>query len=52
MTCPACNAPIHVEQRFVMESTDGPIEHVKGLCARGHPVCCAVALLADEPKAS
>jgi hypothetical protein len=35
-TCPECGAPAAVTDRFVLESTDGPIEHVKVRCAAMH----------------
>ncbi len=35
-TCPQCGAPAEVPERFVLESTDGPIEHARTSCARGH----------------
>src|SRR4051812_42847192 len=30
--CPACAAPVEVVDRYVLESTDGPIEHATILC--------------------
>jgi hypothetical protein len=33
---PVCPAPARVVDRFVLESTDGPIEHVKTYCHNGH----------------
>jgi len=33
---PSCGAPAEVTDRFTLASTDGPIEHVKTLCARQH----------------
>ena len=33
---PVCPAPARVVDRFVLESTDGPIEHVKTHCNNGH----------------
>ena len=35
-TCPECGAPAEVTDRFVLESTDGPIEHVRVRCAGMH----------------
>jgi hypothetical protein len=35
-TCPECGAPAEVTDRFVLESTDGPIEHLKLRCAGLH----------------
>lgn len=35
-SCPECGAPALVEWRFVLESTDGPIEHCRVRCVRRH----------------
>jgi len=35
-TCPDCGAAAEVLWRDVLESTDGPIEHAKIRCVRGH----------------
>ena len=35
-TCPECGAPAHIEQRHVLESTDGPIEHARIRCVQRH----------------
>ncbi len=34
--CPACAAPAEVVDRYVLESTDGPIEHATVVCADRH----------------
>lgn len=34
--CPDCGAPAEITRRDVLESTDGPIEHVGVRCARQH----------------
>jgi hypothetical protein len=34
--CPACAAPAEVVERFVLDSTDGPIEHATVRCADRH----------------
>jgi hypothetical protein len=34
--CPACAAPAEVVERYVLASTDGPIEHATVLCAVRH----------------
>ncbi len=34
--CPACGGPAEVADRFVLPSTDGPVEHVKVHCVRRH----------------
>ncbi len=46
-TCPECGAVAHVEQRHVLESTDGPIEHAKIRCVTGHWFFLSVAALAE-----
>jgi hypothetical protein len=35
-TCPDCGAPAEVLDRFVLESTDGPVDHARVRCVRGH----------------
>jgi hypothetical protein len=35
-TCPDCGAQAEVVDRFVLESTDGPIDHAKVRCIDGH----------------
>jgi hypothetical protein len=35
-TCPECGAPAEVTDRFVLESTSGPIDHAKVHCVRRH----------------
>jgi hypothetical protein len=34
--CPACGAPAEVVERFVLDSTEGPIEHATVRCADRH----------------
>ena len=34
--CPQCRAPAEILARWVFESTDGPLEHVKVACVFGH----------------
>jgi hypothetical protein len=34
--CPACTAPAEIVDRYVLESTDGPIEHATIVCAGRH----------------
>jgi hypothetical protein len=34
--CPECKAPAEVVDRFVLPSTDGPVEHVKVHCINRH----------------
>jgi hypothetical protein len=33
---PSCPAPAEATDRVTLESTDGPIEHIKTLCLNGH----------------
>jgi hypothetical protein len=35
-TCPTCGNPAHILERPVLESTDGPVEHVRIQCDHGH----------------
>ena len=58
-TCPECGATAQIEQRHVLESTDGPIEHAKIRCVSGHwfflsvaALTVAVRLLPDAPRAA
>lgn len=34
--CPSCAAPAEVVDRYVLESTDGPIEHATVRCSERH----------------
>jgi hypothetical protein len=34
--CPECEAPAEIEHRSVLESTAGPLEHVKIRCINRH----------------
>jgi len=34
--CPQCAAPAEITDRFVLDSTDGPVEHVTVSCVRRH----------------
>ncbi len=43
--CPECGLPAEVLDRFVLESTDGPIEHVKIRCIKGSPFLMPTASL-------
>lgn len=44
-SCPECEALAEVEWRAVLESTDGPVEHAKVRCVRGHWFLLPVATL-------
>ena len=43
--CPDCGKIAEISDRFVLSSTDGPIEHVRMLCVRRHYFVLAVASL-------
>lgn len=43
--CPSCGYPAEVQWRTVLESTDGPIEHVKVRCIRRHSFLLPTASL-------
>jgi hypothetical protein len=49
--CPECAEPAAVQWRAVLESTDGPIEHAKIRCDRGHWFLLPVASLARSERA-
>ena len=34
--CPQCGAPAQITERFWLDSTAGPVEHLKTGCERGH----------------
>ena len=51
-TCPDCGAVAEVSDRFVLESTDGPVEHARTLCARRHSFLLPAASLPCVPWAS
>jgi hypothetical protein len=34
--CPECGAPSQITERFWLDSTDGPIEHLKTGCVNNH----------------
>jgi hypothetical protein len=43
--CPECGLPAEVLDRFVLESTHGPVEHVKTHCAARHHLTFPAVLL-------
>lgn len=36
VACPECDGPAEVVARHILESTDGPVEHVKIQCVNRH----------------
>jgi len=49
ISCPQCGAPAQITERFRLDSTDGPVEHVKTGCERGHWFTPTVDLLPFQP---
>ena len=47
-TCPECGAPAEITFRTALESTDGPMEHVKIQCVLRHWFLMPTAMLADR----
>jgi hypothetical protein len=45
--CPQCGAPARITERFWLDSTDGPVEHLKTGCLSKH----WLTPLADMPQA-
>ena len=52
-TCPECGVPAEIIDRAALESTDGPMEHVKLQCVRRHWFLMPTAMLAErnQPRA-
>lgn len=48
--CPECGAPAEIWDRHVLESTDGPIEHVRVRCVTSHLLFMPAAGLADPVR--
>jgi hypothetical protein len=46
---PACGAPARIVDRWTWGSSDGPVEHVKTGCERGHWFTPMVASLDLQP---
>jgi hypothetical protein len=36
ISCPQCGAPARITNRFRLDSTDGPVEHLKTGCLNNH----------------
>ena len=50
--CPDCGGPAEIEHRVVLESTAGPMEHVKIRCVHRHWCYVPVAYLDSVPAAA
>ena len=46
---PTCRAPAMVVDRWTWRSTDGPLEHVKTMCVRGHWFTAPLDAVAAQP---
>ncbi|HZO28349.1 MAG TPA: hypothetical protein VFH48_20420 [Chloroflexota bacterium] len=49
VTCPECEQPAAVERRAQLDSTDGPVEHLKIRCLDRHSLFLPAYMLADHP---
>jgi hypothetical protein len=47
-TCPACGQVAEIRDRFVLSSTEGPIEHVRIMCLLRHQFALSTADLDRE----
>ena len=52
-TCPehGCALPAEVVDRHVLESTDGPVEHIRSACVVGHRFLMPVGMLPTAARA-
>ena len=50
--CPECDGPAEIEHRTVLESTHGPIEHVKLRCVQRHWCFVPTSSLDGVPAAA
>jgi hypothetical protein len=51
-SCPECGAPAEIVDRDALESTDGPIEHVKIRCVHRHWLLMSAESLAAHHGAA
>jgi hypothetical protein len=50
LPCPACGFPAEVTDRFALNSTDGPIDHLALCCAARHHVKMPVEMLPAQSQ--
>lgn len=50
LPCPDCGYPAEVTDRFALNSTDGPVDHVALQCAGGHHFRMPVDALAVQSQ--
>jgi hypothetical protein len=55
-TCPDCGEIAGIRDRFVLASTDGPVEHLRMICPHRHhfmlPVACLDRVCTPSPPAA
>ena len=51
-TCPDCGTVAEVLDRFVLESTDGPVEHVRTACLGRHSFLLPAASMPCIPSST
>jgi hypothetical protein len=49
--CPQCGLPAEIRERFCLQSTDGPVDHVAVSCINAHHFRMAADWLVAEPVA-
>jgi hypothetical protein len=52
LNCPTCGLPAEITDRFILDGTPGPVEHVKIVCVKGHwytPAVDQLPALDPEP---
>ncbi len=47
-----CDVPGEITGRYVLESTDGPIEHIRTKCLAGHALNFPAYMLKDAAQAN
>lgn len=50
VSCPECDVPAEVTDRFTLPSTEGPVAHVAVSCAAGHHFRMPSELLSRRPR--
>ena len=48
--CPQCLAPAEITDRFVLQSTNGPVEHVTVWCVNRHRFTATIDHLPSRPR--
>jgi hypothetical protein len=47
--CPQCGAEARISERFWLDSTDGPVEHLKTSCVNNHWLTPRAEMVALQP---